>query len=103
MPRFTEASLVKELEENGIGRPSTYATILSTIQDRDYVKKEERRFQPTELGVLVNELDFDPDESFEVGIGVAVTIANGWLTVGIGRNISTFDPFTAEQDSGGVR
>lgn len=55
-PRFTEASLVKELEELGIGRPSTYATILSTIQDKDYVDKTEKRFAPTELGKLVNEL-----------------------------------------------
>jgi DNA topoisomerase-1 len=55
-PRFTEASLVKELEELGIGRPSTYATILSTIQDKDYAKKLEGRFRPTELGKLVNEL-----------------------------------------------
>ena len=55
-PRFSEATLVKELEENGIGRPSTYATILSTIMDRDYVVKSNRRFSPTELGFLVNEL-----------------------------------------------
>jgi len=55
-PRFTEASLVKALEELGIGRPSTYAAILSTIQDKDYVKKIEGRFWPTELGKLVNEL-----------------------------------------------
>ncbi len=54
--RFSEATLVKELEENGIGRPSTYATILSTIMDRDYVVKDKRRFSPTELGFLVNEL-----------------------------------------------
>jgi len=55
-PRFTEASLVKELEECGIGRPSTYAAILSTIQDKEYVKKNEGRFWPTELGKLVNDL-----------------------------------------------
>ncbi|HEY3358909.1 MAG TPA: type I DNA topoisomerase [Polyangia bacterium] len=56
-PRFTEASLVKELEEKGIGRPSTYATILSTIQDRGYVEKADGgRFKPTELGTLVNDL-----------------------------------------------
>ncbi|MBN2135347.1 MAG: type I DNA topoisomerase [Acidobacteria bacterium] len=55
-PRYNEASLVKELEANGIGRPSTYAVIVSTIQDRQYVVKEERRFKPTELGMLVNEL-----------------------------------------------
>ncbi len=55
-PRFSEATLVKELEENGIGRPSTYASILSTILDRDYVEKIKNRFSPTELGSLVNEL-----------------------------------------------
>jgi len=55
-PRFTEASLVKELEERGIGRPSTYAAILSTIQDKEYVEKKENRFYPTELGNLVTEL-----------------------------------------------
>lgn len=55
-PRFSEASLVRELEEKGIGRPSTYATILSTIQDREYVKLEKGKFSPTELGVLVTEL-----------------------------------------------
>jgi len=55
-PRFTEASLVKELEEKGIGRPSTYAAILSVIQDKEYVEKRENRFYPTELGTLVNGL-----------------------------------------------
>lgn len=55
-PRYSEASLVKALEENGIGRPSTYASILQTIQNRDYVEKEKRRFNPTELGLLVNDL-----------------------------------------------
>lgn len=54
--RFTEATLVKELEENGIGRPSTYAIILSTIQERNYVKKVKGRFYPTELGFLVTDL-----------------------------------------------
>ena len=55
-PRFTEASLVRELEENGIGRPSTYAAILSTIQDREYVLLEKGKFIPTDLGILVTEL-----------------------------------------------
>ncbi|HYY53553.1 MAG TPA: topoisomerase DNA-binding C4 zinc finger domain-containing protein, partial [Myxococcales bacterium] len=55
-PRFTEASLVKELEEKGIGRPSTYAAILSTIQDKEYVEKKEGRFFPTDLGKIVTEL-----------------------------------------------
>jgi len=55
-PRFSEATLVKELEENGIGRPSTYAAIISTIVDRNYAEKEKGRFHPTELGLLVNDL-----------------------------------------------
>jgi DNA topoisomerase-1 len=55
-PRFSEATLVKELEEQGIGRPSTYAAILSTIQDKKYVEKLEGRFRPTELGRVCNEL-----------------------------------------------
>ncbi len=55
-PRFNEASLVKELEEQGIGRPSTYASIINTIQDRDYVKKLARKFVPTEIGMVVTTL-----------------------------------------------
>jgi DNA topoisomerase I len=54
-PRYTEATLVKALEENGIGRPSTYAPILSTIQDRGYVEREARQLRPTELGFVVND------------------------------------------------
>jgi DNA topoisomerase-1 len=54
-PRYTEASLVKTLEEKGIGRPSTYASILSTIVDRKYVEKDQGRFTPTELGSIVND------------------------------------------------
>lgn len=52
-PRYTEASLVKKLEENGIGRPSTYAPTINTILERRYVEKEEKKFVPTELGELV--------------------------------------------------
>ena len=55
-PRFTEASLIKELEEQGIGRPSTYVPIISTIQDRGYVDQEQRRFVSTWLGETVNEV-----------------------------------------------
>jgi DNA topoisomerase-1 len=54
--QFSEATLVKALEENGIGRPSTYATILSTLTDRSYVDKVEARFRPTPLGKIVNEM-----------------------------------------------
>ncbi|MCK5232540.1 MAG: type I DNA topoisomerase, partial [Desulfobulbaceae bacterium] len=56
LPRYTEATLVKALEENGVGRPSTYAAILSTIQDKEYTILAERKFSPTDLGKLVNEL-----------------------------------------------
>ncbi|KRT65324.1 MAG: putative DNA protecting protein DprA/DNA topoisomerase I, DNA topoisomerase I [Candidatus Dadabacteria bacterium CSP1-2] len=58
-PRFTESALVKELEERGIGRPSTYATILSTIQDREYVIKEKNRLKPTLLGCAITDLLID--------------------------------------------
>jgi len=53
-PRYSEASLVKALEEHGIGRPSTYATIISTLQDREYVEMDSRRFVPTDIGKIVN-------------------------------------------------
>jgi DNA topoisomerase-1 len=55
-PRYNEASLVKVLEERGIGRPSTYASIINTIQDRDYVKKIQGKFVPTEIGTVVTGL-----------------------------------------------
>lgn len=55
-PRYTESSLVKALEQKGIGRPSTYAPILTTIQDREYVTKEKGVFKPTDLGFVVNDL-----------------------------------------------
>lgn len=55
-PRYTEATLIKELERLGIGRPSTYATILSVIQDRLYVTKAKNGFKPTELGMMINDL-----------------------------------------------
>ncbi len=58
-PRFTEASLVKELEKNGIGRPSTYASILSVIRDKGYVDLVNRAFVPSELGFIVNDLLVD--------------------------------------------
>jgi DNA topoisomerase I len=55
-PRYNEATLVKKLEADGVGRPSTYASILSTIQDREYAKKEAGKFVPTELGMVVTDL-----------------------------------------------
>ena len=54
--RYTEATLVKKLEADGVGRPSTYASILSTIQEREYVSKEGGKFKPTELGMVVTDL-----------------------------------------------
>ena len=54
--RFSEATLVKELEENGIGRPSTYASIIGVLQDRDYVSKTEGRFRPSALGTIISDL-----------------------------------------------
>ncbi len=67
-PRYTEASLVKALEENGIGRPSTYAPIMSTVQERGYVEQREKRLYPTELGFVVNDqlVQHFPDV-FDVG------------------------------------
>ena len=56
-PRFTEASLIKAMEKEGIGRPSTYAPVISTIQERNYIEKDEKRcFRPTEIGTVVNDL-----------------------------------------------
>lgn len=65
--RFTEATLVKELEADGVGRPSTYASILSTIQEREYATRLGGRFHPTELGMLVNDLLIQSfDDIFDV-------------------------------------
>jgi DNA topoisomerase-1 len=69
-PRFTESSLIKELEEQGIGRPSTYASIVKTIRDRGYVRMEDRKFLPTELGQIVTDL---LEESFPKVMDVAFT------------------------------
>src|SRR5262249_7785544 len=55
-PGYNEATLVKKLESDGVGRPSTYASILSTIQEREYVTKESGKFKPTELGMVVADL-----------------------------------------------
>ncbi len=66
--RYTEASLVKELEELGIGRPSTYATIISTLQDREYVRLLEKAFSPTDLGmVVVEQLNTNFPKLMDVG------------------------------------
>ena len=63
-PRYTEATLVKELEEKGIGRPSTYASIISTIVEREYVTKDQGRFAPTMLGEKVSDLLVKSFEEF---------------------------------------
>ena len=55
-PRYTDASLVKALEAHGVGRPSTYAPTLATIQDRGYVEKEDKKYKPAEIGFLVNDM-----------------------------------------------
>jgi len=66
-PRYNEATLVKRLEADGVGRPSTYASILSTIQEREYVRKEGGRFSPTELGMVVTDLLLESfDDIFDV-------------------------------------
>jgi DNA topoisomerase-1 len=70
LPRFSESSLIKELEERGIGRPSTYAAIVKTIKDRGYVRLVEGKFHPTELGRIVTEL---LEESFPRVMDVAFT------------------------------
>lgn len=72
-PRYSEATLVKELEEKGIGRPSTYASIISTLQDRDYVRLEEKRFEPSELGFVVSDqLSENFKELMDVGFTAAM-------------------------------
>ena len=68
--RYSEATLVKELEENGIGRPSTYASIIGVLQDRDYVSKNDGRFKPTMLGMMITDL---LTKSFDDIIDVAYT------------------------------
>jgi DNA topoisomerase-1 len=66
-PRYNEATLVKRLEADGVGRPSTYASILSTIQEREYVSKEGGRFVPSELGLVVTDLLLESfDDIFDV-------------------------------------
>jgi DNA topoisomerase-1 len=87
-PRFNEGTLIRELEERGIGRPSTYATILSTIQDRRYVTKEEGRFKPTELGELITDrlvrhfpriLDVDFTASMEESLDKIEEGTENWI------------------------
>ena len=99
-PRFSEAMLVKELEANGIGRPSTYASIISTLKDRTYVESQERKLTPTELGNTVNKILVEnlPDifnvaftANMEKDLDKIEEGAEDWVTV-----MRTFyDPFMA--------
>jgi DNA topoisomerase-1 len=87
-PRYSEATLVQVLEEYGIGRPSTYAPILSTIQDRGYVIRDAKRLIPTETGILVNDLlvqhfpeivDFHFTAKMESGLDQVASGNNKWV------------------------
>jgi DNA topoisomerase-1 len=89
-PRFTEASLVKELEQLGIGRPSTYASIISTIQEREYVELSEKKLIPTTLGRVVTELlvlhfprivDYDFTSSMEQQLDDIADGSKQWVPV----------------------
>lgn len=89
-PRYTEASLIKTLEEKGIGRPSTYAPIISTIMARNYVEREERKFRPTPLGVATNdflvknfpeELDYGFTADMEDGLDDIAKGEKKWVPV----------------------
>ena len=80
--RFSEATLIKTLEENGIGRPSTYAPIISTIIDRGYVERDQKSLKPTSLGVVVTDLMIDQfpnivDEKFSAGMEKALIKRKG--------------------------
>ena len=89
-PRFSEASLVKTLEEHGIGRPSTYSSIITTLQDRDYVLLEKKRFTPTDVGKIVIEfltehftdyVDYDFTANLESQLDEIAADNKNWLSV----------------------
>ena len=89
-PRFSEASLVKTLEEHGIGRPSTYSSIISTIQDREYVILEKKRFTPTDVGKIVIEfltehftdyVDYTFTANLESQLDEIAADSKNWLSV----------------------
>ncbi len=103
-PRFTEATLVKALEDNGVGRPSTYSTIVETIQARGYVLQQERRFTPTEIGTAVNDLlvehfpkivNLDFTASMEGDLDKVAVGSEDW--VGLLR--SFYGPFASDLDA----
>jgi DNA topoisomerase-1 len=103
-PRFTEASLVKTLEEYGIGRPSTYASIISTLRDREYVEIENRRFTATDIGKIVNRflsehfhqyVDYGFTAAMEDELDAVARGEEGWTTP-----LSKFwKPFIQQVDS----
>lgn len=87
-PRYTEASLVKALEELGIGRPSTYASIISTLQHREYVELDQKRFKPTDVGRIVNRflteyftqyVDYDFTAKLEDELDAVSRGEKGWI------------------------
>lgn len=89
-PRYSEASLVKSLEEHGIGRPSTYASIISTLQAREYVTLDKKRFMPTDVGVVVNKfltehftkyVDYDFTANLEDDLDIISTGKKEWIPV----------------------
>ena len=92
-PRFSEASLVRELETQGIGRPSTYASILATIRQHDYVTVIERRFQPTELGFTVSDI---LTESFPEIISAEFTAKINNLLDDVEKNNADWTEIVAE-------
>lgn len=102
--RYNEASLIKELEENGIGRPSTYASIISTIVDRDYVRLEEKQFIPTDLGSVVSDqltehfskvMDVDFTAQMEDFLDQVADGKQNWIEV-IGNFAKDFNPVLAQ-------
>jgi DNA topoisomerase-1 len=106
-PRYTEASLVKELEEKGIGRPSTYAQILSTVQKRDYVQKDRGALSPTDLGETVNKLLVDafPD-IFELAFTAQMEESLDEIEDGDRKWVETvrefYKPFEADLKKAGI-
>ena len=92
-PRYTEASLIKELEERGIGRPSTYAPTIEVIQERNYVRQEERRLHPTELGKTV---DGVLREHFPAIVDVAFTAEMEKRLDGIEEGTRQYEPTIRE-------
>ncbi|WP_020008659.1 type I DNA topoisomerase [Salinicoccus albus] len=105
-PRFTEARLVKTLEELGIGRPSTYAPTIDTIQKRNYVKMDQKRFMPTEIGEIVNEsmteyfpdiIDVDFTRSMEKSLDNIADGEASWVKV-IDDFYKNFSPQVARAD-----